>query len=837
MFNKLRKIARYWSKQITSINNNVSEIQKKMVILESSMSVSNGANIIKNSVPKESKKFSIITAAYNNAEYLEEYFISILIMQDYDVKKNLQIIIVDDGSTDKTATIVEKWKKQYPNIIEYIYQENQGQAVARNTGIKNAMNEWLTFIDADDFISADYFNIISDAINSNAEVALLASRLVYYYEKTEEKRYNHPLDYKFCSNICKSNYLDADFEKNFQLSMSSCFFKKDLIDIFQLSLKNIKPNFEDAYFIFQYQYYTRLYKTLFVKNAEYYYRKRAAKNSTIDSSSLSKAKYTTLLEDAYVRIGQFYIDKMGSVPNVIQNALLYELYWNIKLFEEKKVKLSVDEMNSRKESFKEIFKHIDFENIIKNSNRFWFMYQVGFNYSFYNGKNEQRARAYYKYEGLGYTKIELVSIDDNWEIKYNGKTYTLSEVEHGYAPEELNDSFFVGRYYLNIPAIAEAIELKYDGETLPLIGRIFYEEKKFTKDSILIFFDRPNKADDNAESFYRWMKNEHSEYTNCYFALDRNSSDWERLNLEGFKLVDYNSNEFTELYTKGDFVFSSALDDFIQNYKNLRYSGKSSIKFIFLQHGIGQNDIHTWFNSKKIDQVVCSATKELDIYNNGKFNMFRNEQIHSGFPRFDELTSNPKNKIFFHFTWRQSLSGVSPEKFKKSEYFKQISRVVSNEKLLEFCREKDYEINLLLHPQLAVFTNCFTELKSDIVKVNNSLNVSYKKMYEECSVFITDYSSAYCDVIYLGKPVLFFQFDHDDFFNTHGLYQKGIDHKDEHFGFWSETEEKCVSDIIRTINNNCAIEKKFAENINSYFLVRNENHSSILYKELVKKYN
>ncbi|MFC1668295.1 glycosyltransferase [Chlamydiota bacterium] len=87
---------------------------------------------------------SVIIPSYNSAQYLKEAIESCL-DQTYE---NIEIIVIDDGSTDDTAILV----KHYGNNITYVYQKNSGLASARNTGIKRAKGDYVQFLDADDII-------------------------------------------------------------------------------------------------------------------------------------------------------------------------------------------------------------------------------------------------------------------------------------------------------------------------------------------------------------------------------------------------------------------------------------------------------------------------------------------------------------------------------------------------------------------------------------------------------------------------------------------------------------------------------------------------------------
>src|SRR5690625_1048731 len=91
---------------------------------------------------------SIIIPVYNKEEYLEDCLESV-INQSYE---KIEIIIINDGSTDGSESIIKKWKNK-DNRIKYMSQNNQGVAIARNNGIKVSKGDYIYFIDADDYLS------------------------------------------------------------------------------------------------------------------------------------------------------------------------------------------------------------------------------------------------------------------------------------------------------------------------------------------------------------------------------------------------------------------------------------------------------------------------------------------------------------------------------------------------------------------------------------------------------------------------------------------------------------------------------------------------------------
>jgi len=104
-------------------------------------------------------KFSIIIPTYNRAWCIERAINSVL-KQDF---QNWEIIIVDDGSSDNTNELVEKYLTD--NRIRYFYKENGGVGSARNKGIKESVGEWIIFLDSDDEFTINTLNIIQKYIS------------------------------------------------------------------------------------------------------------------------------------------------------------------------------------------------------------------------------------------------------------------------------------------------------------------------------------------------------------------------------------------------------------------------------------------------------------------------------------------------------------------------------------------------------------------------------------------------------------------------------------------------------------------------------------------------
>ncbi|MCM1244847.1 MAG: bifunctional glycosyltransferase family 2 protein/CDP-glycerol:glycerophosphate glycerophosphotransferase [Roseburia sp.] len=102
------------------------------------------------------KKISVIIPAYNVEGYIRRCLDS-LVNQTYE---NIEIIVVNDGSTDRTAEIVREYEEREPEKVKLFSQENKGQAEARNFGLTKAEGEYIGFVDSDDFVSTKMYELM-----------------------------------------------------------------------------------------------------------------------------------------------------------------------------------------------------------------------------------------------------------------------------------------------------------------------------------------------------------------------------------------------------------------------------------------------------------------------------------------------------------------------------------------------------------------------------------------------------------------------------------------------------------------------------------------------------
>lgn len=126
---------------------------------------------------------TIIIPLYNCEKYIEKCLDSIC----QQIYSDIEIIIVDDGSTDAGADIVKR-KKQQDSRIQYIYQENKGVAAARTKAIEQASGKYLLFVDADDYLSRDYVQDLTERAEADHSDMVVAGYTVVYSDSDRKQR-------------------------------------------------------------------------------------------------------------------------------------------------------------------------------------------------------------------------------------------------------------------------------------------------------------------------------------------------------------------------------------------------------------------------------------------------------------------------------------------------------------------------------------------------------------------------------------------------------------------------------------------------------------------------
>ena len=162
-------------------------------------------------------KVSVIIPVYNTEDYLRECIESLV----NQTLREIEILIVNDGSTDSSLEIMKEFKNKYPNIIKIFDKVNGGQASARNYALPFAQGEYLGFVDSDDWVdSTMYEEMYEKAEKEDADI-VICDMVDHFPDRT----------------VC---YPSSRFENKFKVTPSACnkLFKRSLVkeDVFPVGL-------------------------------------------------------------------------------------------------------------------------------------------------------------------------------------------------------------------------------------------------------------------------------------------------------------------------------------------------------------------------------------------------------------------------------------------------------------------------------------------------------------------------------------------------------------------------------------------------------------------------
>lgn len=260
--------------------------------------------------------------------------------------------------------------------------------------------------------------------------------------------------------------------------------------------------------------------------------------------------------------------------------------------------------------------------------------------------------------------------------------------------------------------------------------------------------------------------------------------------------------------------------------------------FVFLQHGVlGFKRVENIYGSQyanKADLFVTSSDFERDIVER-VFGYDKREIIVTGLARWDKLENNTQEKpfIFYMPTWRNWIYEAGVDEFVKTDYYKVYSEILNSGRLARTLEKNDMEMVFCLHPKFRQFSEQLGTA-DERIKVVDFADCRINELLMKCSMFITDYSSASWDVFYLGKPVIFYQFDAEEYIKKQGAY---INLEKELFGY-RVTDFESLLDKISYIANT-----SFKDNDNSdslrekYLPLRDKKNRERIYTEIINRGN
>ena len=347
--------------------------------------------------------------------------------------------------------------------------------------------------------------------------------------------------------------------------------------------------------------------------------------------------------------------------------------------------------------------------------------------------------------------------------------------------------------------------------------------------------EEENEARDNGYWFFRWLRENHPEQKVAY-AINKKSPDYRKVCDLG-RVLSYGTLEHWFWYLVADKNISAhkggkpnaAVCYFFEVVLKLRKNNR-----IFLQHGIIVNMLEwIFYQNTNMRLLVTGAKPEYDFIS-ANFGYPEGYVRLLGLPRFDNLSNSTAEEdlILVMPSWREWIGRPSHDNrdldFTQTEYFHAWNGLLNSPELANLLEKYQKRLIFFPHHNMQKYLSSFS-VENDRIKLAGWKEYDVQDLLKRASFLITDYSSVFFDFSYMGKPVLFYQFDEAEF--REKQYQEGyFNYHDNPLGKWADTQKKVLWLLDDMLENNY---RPTLEQIDQYFPVRDTNNSKRCYDAII----
>ena len=296
------------------------------------------------------------------------------------------------------------------------------------------------------------------------------------------------------------------------------------------------------------------------------------------------------------------------------------------------------------------------------------------------------------------------------------------------------------------------------------------------KEDIWLISERPDQARDNGYCFFRFLREQHPE-VQAYYLIDKKADDYKKIESLG-NVIQFGSWEHYYFFLLSQKHISAHVGGCNPAYSMiLRFlKNKIGYKDIFIPHGVSYGIAEFCLKKyARIDLFICSGKQEYEnvLHNYG---YTENEVAYTGFPRLDswhDVIVNNK-QILVMPTWRSYLAHDKKTNIRETLYFKTYQSLLNSEKLTSFLEENDLTLIFYPHSEMRKYINYFNACSDRMIVAYKDNQYDIQELLKSSALLITDYSSVHFDFAYMGKPVIYYQFDQQSFDEqqyAHSIYK------------------------------------------------------------------
>ena len=342
-----------------------------------------------------------------------------------------------------------------------------------------------------------------------------------------------------------------------------------------------------------------------------------------------------------------------------------------------------------------------------------------------------------------------------------------------------------------------------------------------------IICERKNEARDNGYHLYKYIINNYPAQK-VFYLITKNSYDIDKIrNISGNIIYFGTMKHWIALYSAKALI-STHIDGYIPNELVYRFNSNlfyPNGKKVFLQHGIIKDNLpQLYYEKTKLDLFICGAYPEYK-YVKKNFNYPEKIVKYTGLCRFDNLKfCKVKRQILVMPTFRidffvhpdEIITNQKIEYFKNSKYYEQYNLLLNDKELNEILKLQNTTIIFYPHYEMQRYISCFDDSKLSNILIAKSNEKDIQELLKSSSLLVTDFSSVFFDFAYMKKPMIYFQFDYNEYRNNH--YLEGyFSYKINGFGPVISNYEKLKLTIIQYITNDFRMEEKYKNRVDSFF--------------------
>ncbi len=353
-----------------------------------------------------------------------------------------------------------------------------------------------------------------------------------------------------------------------------------------------------------------------------------------------------------------------------------------------------------------------------------------------------------------------------------------------------------------------------------------------------IVSEAPNEARDNGYWFFQFLREKHPEQE-CVYAIQKSSHDFSRVAEIG-KTVEYGSLLHWIMYLASEVQISSqkagnpnaAIFFFLEVYGFLKN------RRLFLQHGVIINDLKwLYYDVTKMSGFVCGALPEYE-YIRERFGYPASAVRYTGLCRFDGLhdfATDPE-LILIMPTWREWIADEDYRLLKyegtteipKTGYFRHWIAFLQDSELAEIAATYHVRFIFFPHREMQKYMQYFPE-STDYLEIADGHKYDVQDLLKRAALMITDYSSVNFDMLYMKKPVIYYQFDYEQF--REGQYAEGYFHyQDNPFAHSFRNAPEVFAELREYIGRGYKVSEQYLKAHSEYFPLFDQNNCERVYQ-------